>query len=402
MTETVRRFPRSTRVAVVAALLGLASVVATVAGAAPPTKEDVEEARDRLEAIEDKLSGIQGQLAATQEQLNASTAKVERSEAAVERVTAELNRTQEQLDRARVSYERVSTRLNDRAAAAYMTGPASSIDFLLNAENVADLTDRIAYVDALAQADAELAVKVANRKNRLVALEAELEDQQAREVRELERARNEKSAVAALFDEQQRLLDAQERFLAVAERTFRRTEESYEDWLAEEQASIGNAVGGRRWGGGSLAPFDHVFEVCPVAQPRAYGDGFGAPRYAGGYHLHKGVDIVAPMGTQILAPFDGQASTSSNGLGGYVVFVVGSQGTVYNAHLSEYSESSNGAVSAGEVIGFVGNTGSSTTPHDHFEFHPHTMPGSWYESSYGYGVIEDAINPYPLLLQACG
>lgn len=401
MTETVRRFPRTTRVAVVAALLGVVSLVTTVAGAAP-SKEDVERARARLEGIEDKLGGIQRQLAATQEQLNAATAKVERHEAAVEQITAELIRTQEELDRARASYERVSTRLNERAAAAYMTGPASSIDFLLNAQNVADLTDRIAYVDALAQADAELAVKVANEKNRLVALEAELEEEQLREVRELERARAEEGKVVALFEEQQSLLSTQEQLLAVAERAFKRTEESYEDWLAEKQASTGDALGGREWRGGSLAPFDHVFEVCPVRQPRAYGDGFGAPRYAGGYHLHKGVDIVAPPGTEILAPFDGQSFTSSNGLGGSVVFVVGSQGTAYNAHLSSYSENSNGAVSAGEVIGFVGNTGSSTTPHDHFEFHPHTMPGDWYRSFYGYGVIEDAINPYPLLLQACG
>ena len=295
MTETVRRFPRSTRVAVVAALLGVVSLVTTVAGAAP-SKEDVERARARLEAIEDKLSGIQGQLAATQEQLNAATARVERREAAVEQVTAELILTQEQLDRARASYERVSTRLNERAAAAYMTGPASSIDFLLNAQNVADLTDRIAYVDALAQADAELAVKVANEKNRLVALEAELEEEQLREVRELERARAEKGEVVALFDEQQSLLSTQEQLLAVAERAFKRTEQSYEDWRAEQQASTGDALGGREWRGGSLAPFDHVFEVCPVRQPRAYGDGFGAPRYAGGYHLHKGVDIVAPAG----------------------------------------------------------------------------------------------------------
>ena len=106
MTETVRRFPRSTRVAVVAALLGVVSLVSTVAGAAP-SKEDVERARARLEAIEDKLSGIQGQLAATQEKLNAATARVERREAAVEQVTAELILTQEQLDRARASYERV-------------------------------------------------------------------------------------------------------------------------------------------------------------------------------------------------------------------------------------------------------------------------------------------------------
>ena len=401
MTDIVRRFPRSTRVAVVAALLTLVTVVSTVAGAAP-SKEDVERARARLEGIEDRLSGIQGQLAATQELLNAATIKVERRQAAVEQVTAELNQTQEDLDRARASYERVSTRLNERAVAAYMTGPASSLDFLLNAENVADLTDRMAYVDALAQSDAELSVKVANRKNELTTLQAQLEEQQAREVRALERARNEKSEVTALFDEQQRLLGAQQRLLVVAERTFNQIKESYADWLAEKQADIGNAIGGRVWNGGSLAPFDGVFEVCPVSQPRAYGDGFGAPRYAGGYHLHKGVDIVAPLGTEIHAPFDGHAYTSSNSLGGNVVFVVGAQGTVYNAHLNEYSENSNSAVSAGEVIGYVGSTGSSTTPHDHFEFHPNVMPVGWYLSFYHYGAIEDAINPYPLLLQACG
>ena len=401
MTETARRFPRSTRVAVVAALLMLVSVVTTVAGAAP-SKEDVERARARLERIDDRLSRIHSHLAETQDLLDAAAAKVERRQVAVEQVTADLNRTQEQLDRARDRYERVATRLNDRAAAAYMTGPASSIDFLLNAENVADLTDRLAYVGALAQADAELAVKVANEKNRLTALEAKLEDQQLREVRALERARDERDEVTALLDEQQRLLGAQQRLFVMAERAFNRTNESYEDWLAEKQASLGDAIGGRVWNGGSLAPFDHLFEFCPVPQPRAYGDGFGAPRYAGGYHLHKGVDIVAPMGADILAPFDGHAYTSSNSLGGNVVFVVGSQGTVYNAHLSSYLESSNSAVSAGEVIGKVGSTGSSTTPHDHFEFHPSAMPGPWPVSFYGYSVIEDAINAYPLLIQACG
>lgn len=401
MTETARRFPRSTRVAIVAALLTLLSVVTTVAGAAP-SKEDVERARARLERIDDRLRRIQGHLAETQDQLDAAAAKVEHRQVAVEQVTANLNRTQEQLDRARDRYERIATRLNDRAAAAYMTGPASSIDFLLNAENVADLTDRLAYVDALAQADAELAVEVANEKNRLTALEGQLEDQQLREVRALERARDERDEVTALLDEQQRLLGAQERLLVMAERAFKRTNDSYEDWLAEQQASLGDAIGGRVWNGGSLAPFDHLFEFCPVPQPRAYGDGFGAPRYTGGYHLHKGVDIVAPMGADILAPFDGHAYTSSNSLGGNVVFVVGSQGTVYNAHLSSYTESSNSAVSAGEVIGKVGSTGSSTTPHDHFEFHPSAMPGPWPISFYGYSVIENAINPYPLLVQACG
>jgi murein DD-endopeptidase MepM/ murein hydrolase activator NlpD len=141
--------------------------------------------------------------------------------------------------------------------------------------------------------------------------------------------------------------------------------------------------------------------VCPVDEPRGFGDGFGAPRYGGGYHLHKGVDIVAPYGTEIMAPFDGYSYTSSNGLGGSVVFVVGQHGRAYNAHLSRYSSNSNGQVAAGEIIGYVGSTGYSTAPHDHFEFHPNVIPGPWPESAYGYSVIEDAINPYPLLIQAC-
>jgi murein DD-endopeptidase MepM/ murein hydrolase activator NlpD len=402
MNETDRRSHTTTRAAVVAALLALVSVFATVAGAAPPSKEDVQRAKNRLERIEGALGRIQDQLAATQLQLNDAAARVEKQQIALEQITVELDRTQAELDRARARHDKIVGRLHERAVLAYMTGPASSIDFLLGSKNVADLTDRLAYVDALAQADAELGVKVANLKNRLTAAEAKLEGEQALQLRELEHAREQERELAGLFDQQQGLLDHQQRLFTAAERTFKTTKENRDAWLAQQQAALGNAIGGRVWNGGSLAPFDHLFETCPVGTPRGYGDGFGAPRYSGGYHLHKGVDISAPMGTEIYAPFDGHAYTSSNSLGGNVVFVVGAQGTVYNAHLSGYSENANSAVAAGDVIGYVGSTGSSSGPHDHFEFHPNSMPGSWPISAYGYSVIEDAINPYPMLIQGCG
>jgi murein DD-endopeptidase MepM/ murein hydrolase activator NlpD len=402
MTTETRRFPIWTRVAALATGLVLLSAVATGISAAAPSKRDVERARERLHRIEGKLDRIQSELAATQNALNAAAERVERRQGRLEAVTAELVKTQAELDRTRARYDRIVARLNDRAVSAYMSGPATSLDFLLNASTVADLTDRLAYVDALAQADAELASQVANLKNRLSAAEARLERDQARQRRALDEARAQEQEVADLFAEQSALLGAQQMLLTGAEKTFRRTKESYEKWLAQQNAAAGAAVGGRVWNGGSLAPFDHLFDACPVASPRAYGDGFGAPRYGGGYHLHKGVDIVAPLGAEIYAPFDGHAYTSANSLGGNVVFVVGAQGTVYNAHLSQYSDSSNSAVSAGDVIGYVGSTGSSSTPHDHFEFHPGSMPGPWPVSAYGYSVIEDAINPYPLLIQTCG
>ena len=400
MTEDARTFPTSGRAAIVAGLFALVCVVTTVAAAAP-SKKDVERAKARLEAIEARLAGLRSELAATQLELNAKARQVEENQVALEEIQADLLQTRSRLERAERRYDRITERLNERAVEAYIQGPASGIDFVLGAETVAELTDRLAYADALAQADAELAVDVANLRNEQTVLQAQLERDRDRQVRALAKSKEDEAEVLALFEQLSALKSRKEDLFADAQKYFWKTKHGYQEWLEEQRAQ--DSVGGRVWNGGPLpAPYDHVLERCPVDQPRGFGDGFGAPRYGGGYHLHKGNDIVAPMDNEIYAPFDGYAHTSYNSLGGNVVFVVGQYGTVYNAHLTRYSSSSNGPVSTGDVIGYVGSTGYSTTPHVHFEFHPNTIPSPWPQSYYGYAVIEDAINPYPLLIQACG
>ena len=54
------------------------------------------------------------------------------------------------------------------------------------------------------------------------------------------------------------------------------------------------------------------------------------------------------------------------------MYVYGDLGYTYNAHLMQPGVT--GQVSAGDVIGYVGETGDTTTPHDHFEWHPNTIP----------------------------
>ena len=116
--------------------------------------------------------------------------------------------------------------------------------------------------------------------------------------------------------------------------------------------------------------------VFPVYGPSAYGDTFGAPRgdVPGGWH--HGDDIFAPLGAPILAAADGTVfSVGWNDIGGYRLWLRDSGGNeFYYAHLSAYTTLAvNGRhVKAGQVLGFVGNTGDAQgTPfHLHFEVHP--------------------------------
>jgi len=116
------------------------------------------------------------------------------------------------------------------------------------------------------------------------------------------------------------------------------------------------------------------FALCPVDRPHHYLDDFGDARYAGGFHRHEGIDIFAPRGTPVRAPFAGVAKVSRSWAGGLAVYVYGKRGFVYNAHLTALGHL--GKVWAGTVVGYVGNSGDAigASTHDHFEWHPHGGP----------------------------
>jgi murein DD-endopeptidase MepM/ murein hydrolase activator NlpD len=132
--------------------------------------------------------------------------------------------------------------------------------------------------------------------------------------------------------------------------------------------------------------------VFPVYGPAAFVDTFGAGRADTGWH--HGEDIFAPLGAPLLAVADGTVfSVGWNDLGGNRLWLRDEQGNeFYYAHLSAFSPLAvDGAhVRAGDVVGFLGNTGDAETtpPHLHFEIHPVGLLSLGYD-----GVIA----PYPYL-----
>jgi murein DD-endopeptidase MepM/ murein hydrolase activator NlpD len=127
--------------------------------------------------------------------------------------------------------------------------------------------------------------------------------------------------------------------------------------------------------------------VFPVYGPSSYSDTYGAARgdVSGGWH--HGDDIFAPLGAPILAIASGTVfSVGWNQVGGNRLWLRDGAGNeYYYAHLSAYTPlARNGAiVNAGDVLGFVGNTGDAqgTPYHLHFEIHPVGLLGLGYDGA---------------------
>jgi len=88
-----------------------------------------------------------------------------------------------------------------------------------------------------------------------------------------------------------------------------------------------------------------------------------------GRHVHTGIDLAAPMGKPVFAATSGTARVGfdANGAGLYVLVVVDTHSRVFYCHLSSVNVSDRQPVSAGQVLGAIGESGLATGPHLHFE-----------------------------------
>jgi LysM repeat protein len=123
---------------------------------------------------------------------------------------------------------------------------------------------------------------------------------------------------------------------------------------------------------------------CPVPGASFFND-WGFPRSGGRYH--EGNDLFAARGTPVLAPASGSVVQVVGTVGGRQFRLYGDDGVTYSgSHLHAFGEK--GRVSAGEVVGYVGDSGNAlgARTHLHFEVHPGDGPG---------------VNPYPALVAAC-
>lgn len=136
--------------------------------------------------------------------------------------------------------------------------------------------------------------------------------------------------------------------------------------------------------------------VYPIPAPHAsnFTDDFNGGRGNTGNSLHNAIDIFAARGTPVVACVDGTITTLGfAGAGGNRLWI---NNQYYYAHFDRYASGlkQGDPVKRGQVVGYVGTTGSAqgTPPHLHFAYHP---------NGWNSNVARDgAVNPFSMLTAA--
>ncbi len=250
--------------------------------------------------------------------------------------------------------------LGQRIDAMYRSGDEMGmLSFMLGATTFDDFITRADLIQMIGDRDAELVMQVKETRARLERNRKSLQTDRTKQANDL-----------AVFKKRRNALQTE----------LQKVQAQYARLLGELAAAMARerAAGKYTW-----VPKGPNGMVFPVRGAHYYSNTWGAPRSGG--RRHKGTDIMSPKGTPCVAVSSGYVRAHSSGLGGLTITLTGDNGwTYYYAHLNGYAVRS-GHVSAGQLIGYVGNTGNARggANHLHFQMGP---SGRW-------------VNPYPYLRQ---
>jgi cell wall-associated NlpC family hydrolase len=133
-----------TRLSIAVLLVASATIGAATLSSAAPSREEVQQARERLDSLNRELGLMV-------EQYNQARLKLQE-------VQARLADVRDQAHRAQATADRAISSLNANAARAYR-GVGSQIAELFESASMADFSDRLEFIGSMAQADSDLAVE---------------------------------------------------------------------------------------------------------------------------------------------------------------------------------------------------------------------------------------------------
>jgi len=337
-------------------------------------------------AATDPLAAAVARVTAAERADNRATARYDAAQTRYFELADEQASSQREIQALTAQQQHLEALGRSRAVVAYMRGSLVIGDVFGDGSDILDAARRTTMLDDLnAQGDQVIA--------QLDSVTSALHDNQATLRREIADAKKALDTMQAQsHDAERALADAgraedELRAQLTAQRKLQQLASILHAARVKAAQSSGN--GATSGGGAAGQIIVRGTWVCPVQGPVSFTDTFGAPRSGG--RRHQGNDLFAPAGTPLVAVTGGSVFFQGDPLGGNAAYVEGHDGnTYYYAHLSDYVGGAR-SVSAGELIGHLGNTGDArdAPPQLHFEIRPGGPNGR-------------AIDPYPTLAAHCG
>nr|WP_243425902.1 M23 family metallopeptidase [Flavonifractor plautii] len=362
-------------------LLPMISMIISSAGAVTQSeidalKKEQQESQAKQEELKDQLAEAEAEQAAAQqkrqlltEQLNAINAEIDNINAQISYYDGEIAQKEEERKEAEAREAEQYELFCQRVRMMEEQGTVSYWSILFNAEDFSDLLDRIADVDAVMAYDNEVMDQLIATREELERLQADLESARAEEQAAKEQQEAKKAEQQAKVAEAQALVDQINADVAEVNRQLDeesaaaseiQVEIAKKQKQLEEERKQNNIVISSETG--YLWPLPGYYRLSSQF-------GYRIHPITGVAHSHTGIDIPASGGTPILAAKSGQVVTSAYhySYGNYVVIDHGNGNSTLYAHMSSRAVSEGQMVTQGQVIGYVGTTGSSTGNHLHFE-----------------------------------
>ena len=302
-----------------------------------------------------------------QQDVKESTARYRKAKAEVDKLSKEIGRIETRLEGVDAQQEALRAMATKGAVALYMHdntldwadgGFGDGGNELLEAARRARL---VGGVNVLASAAVR---NLSDSTKQVVEDRRRLKDKRAEQEAALRTLDNERQAAAGRFSAFVAEERAEERQRRAAEAAQRKAEAAQRRADATARRAAQRTSRAQGPGRGVIPPLPLGF-VCPLNGGFKWGDGWGSGRG------HKGVDLLAPRGTENVAVVSGTFETRFWGGGGLTLFLRGDDGHTYvYMHLLRIVGKPNRRVEAGEVIALTGASGNASAYHLHFEIHP--------------------------------
>lgn len=354
-------------------------------------KSQAADLNSKIKDLEKQIKAIQSDKSKAQEQKNLLdqqiAAKVEKI-AAVEQtiayydelITAKMAEVADTQAKEAVQYELFCERVRDMEE----SGTVSYWDILFSAADFSDLLDRATFISEVMEYDNAVMDELAATRKLLLQQQTELET-----------ARDEQEQIKATLEGEKKELDiklAESLQLVKSIQADENKAKAIKDEMEAEANRISSDIARKqkelaaKMAEGQISFDPSTGWQWPIAGHYTITSLFANRKHpiTGVYGHHTGTDIAAPNGTPIKAAANGVVliSTYGSSYGNYVVIQHQDGIQTLYAHMSSRNVKEGAVVNQGDVIGYVGSTGSSTGNHLHLEFRVN-------------GVRKDALGYYP-------